>query len=79
MKVYTYSQVRQNLSEVLNCAKVEPVIVRRRGGDTFTIAPQKQQASPFDVPGVRTKASTSDILESIRESRSGTSQHPGGR
>jgi len=73
MKVYTYSQVRQNLSEVLNRAKIEPVLIRRRGGDTFTIVPQKKQASPFDVPGIKTKASTADILASVKESRSKTS------
>ncbi|MCK5529009.1 MAG: type II toxin-antitoxin system Phd/YefM family antitoxin [Kiritimatiellae bacterium] len=70
MKVYTYSQVRQNLSEVLNRAKVEPVLVKRRGGDLFTIVPQKKKESPFDVPGVKTNASTGDILEAIREGRS---------
>ena len=70
MKVYTYSQVRQNLSEVLNRAKMEPVLVKRRGGDVFTIVPQKKEKSPFDVPGVKTNVTTTDILDVIREGRS---------
>ncbi len=70
MNVYTYSQARQNLSEVLNCAKNEPVLIRRRSGDTFSIIPQKEKMSPFDISGVKTKASMSDILASIKESRS---------
>ena len=70
MNVYTYSQARQNLSEVLNCAKNEPVLIRRRSGDTFSITPQEDKLSPFDIPGVKTKASMPNILDSIRESRS---------
>ena len=69
MKVYTYSQARQNLSEVLNRSKSEEVLIRRRGGEVFRVAPQPQEGSPFDVEGVRTKAKTEDILCAIREVR----------
>jgi len=74
MKVYTYSQARQNLSEVLNQAKEEEVLIRRRGGDCFAVVPKPREGSPFDVPGVKTKATTSDILAAVRESRSKTSR-----
>ena len=74
MKVYTYSQARQNLAEVLNQSKDEAVLIRRRGGDCFTVAPKPRQGSPFDVAGVKTAATTSDILTAVRESRSKTSQ-----
>jgi prevent-host-death family protein len=70
MKIYTYSQARQKLSEVLNRARNEEVLIRRRGGDTFAIVPRTQSGSPFDVPGVKTQATTDDILSAIRESRS---------
>lgn len=70
MKVYTYSQARQNLAAVLNQAKGETVLIRRRGGDSFAIIPKPREGSPFDVPGVKTRASTSDILSAVRESRS---------
>jgi prevent-host-death family protein len=78
MKVYTYSQARQNLAEVLNQAKDEEVLIRRRGGDSFAIVPKPREGSPFDVPGVKTGATTSDVLAAVKESRSKTSQqrHP---
>lgn len=70
MKVYTYSQARQNLAEVLNQSKDEEVIIRRRGGECFVIVPKARTGSPFDVPGVKTTADTVDILAAVRESRS---------
>ena len=79
MKVYTYSQARQNLAEVLNQSKDEAVIIRRRGGDSFAVVPKPREDSPFDVPGVKTAATTSDILAAVRESRSKTSQQRRGR
>jgi prevent-host-death family protein len=77
MKVYTYSQARENLSEVLNRAKEEEVLIRRRGGEVFRVVPQSPGGSPFDVPGVKTKAKTSDILDAIREVRSRQEGHAG--
>lgn len=74
MKVYTYSQARQNLAEVLNQSKAEEVLIRRRGGDCFAVVPKPKQGSPFDVPGVKTRATTADILSAVRESRLKTSQ-----
>jgi len=69
MKVYTYSEARQKLSEVLNLAKREEVLIKRRGGETFSVIYKKGNASPFDVPGIKTDATTQDILEAVRESR----------
>jgi hypothetical protein len=74
MKVYTYSQARQNLAEVLNQSKGEAVLIRRRSGDSFTVMPKPREGSPFDVPGVKTTATTADILTAVRESRLKTSQ-----
>ena len=69
MKVYTYSEARQRLSDVLNTARSEEVIIKRRGGETFSIIYRKSKKSPFDVPGIQTKATTKDILVAVRESR----------
>lgn len=69
MKVYTYSEARQKFSEVLDIAKSEAVIIKRRGGETFKIIFTKSLKSPFDVPGIKTKATTKDILDAINESR----------
>ena len=70
MKVYTYSEARRRLSEVLNIAKTEEVIIKRRGGEVFSIVCKKSSKSPFDMKGINTKATTSDILDAIKESRS---------
>ena len=78
MKVYTYSQARQNLAAVLNQSKNEEVIIRRRGVESFAVVPKPREGSPFDVPGVKTGATTADILAAVKESRSKTSRrrHP---
>jgi prevent-host-death family protein len=37
MKVYTYSEARQKFSTVLDIAKSEDVIIKRRGGERISI------------------------------------------
>jgi hypothetical protein len=70
MKVFTYSQARRQLSAVLDTARKEKVLITRRGGDRFCLSYEAAPESPFDVPGIRTKATTRDILAAVRESRS---------
>jgi prevent-host-death family protein len=70
MKVYTYSEARQKFSTVLDIAKYEDVIIKRRGGETFKIIFTKSPKSPFDVAGIKTKSTTKDILNAVKESRS---------
>ena len=72
MKVYTYSEARQRFSEVLNIARTEEVIIKRRGGESFSITLKKTRKSPFDVPGINTRAMTEDILDAISASRART-------
>lgn len=80
MKIYTVSQARRNLSEVLNKAQSEEVFIRRRGGQVFRVAPKTPKGSPFDVPGVKTGATTTDILAAIQEVRAWPRPHfPAGR
>ena len=74
MKVYTYSEARQKFSAVLDIAKSEEVIIKRRGGETFKIIFTKSPKSPFDVPGIKTKATTKDILDAVNESRARTAE-----
>jgi len=70
MKVFTYSQARQSLATVLDTARKEEVLISRRGGDTFAVTYKTTPKSPFDVPGIKTLATTQDILEAIKKSRS---------
>ena len=69
MKQFTYSQARQRLSEVLDAARDEEVLITRRGGDSFSVVYKTRASSPFDVPGIQTKATTKDILDAVRASR----------
>ena len=69
MKQFTYSEARQRLSELLDLACDEEVLITRRGGDTFSLVYKPAKHSPFDVPGIETKATTKDTLEASRDSR----------
>ena len=71
MTVFSYSQARQNFASVLDIARQEgSVQIRRKGGQLFSITPvTKIKRSPFDIKGVKTRATTADILEAIKESR----------
>ncbi len=69
MKVYTYSQARQKLSELLNQAQHEEVLIRRKDGAIFSVISKRKKKSPFDVKGIKANVSTQDILDAIKESR----------
>lgn len=70
MKVFTYSEARQNLSKLLVLAQREEVEIRRKDGSTFALrAKRRESKSPFDVPGVSTSVTTSNILDAVRDSR----------
>ncbi len=70
MKVYTYSQAREKLSDILEESKKEEIIIRRRKGDMFSIIPKSSASrSPFDVDGLHKSISRKEILEAIYESR----------
>jgi len=57
MKVFTYSEARQNLSNLLIMAQNEEIVIRRKDGAIFSLTAKKRKAtSPFDVPGIKTKA-----------------------
>ncbi len=70
MKVFTYSEARQNLSRLLTLAQKEEVEIRRKDGSVFSLrSKQSESTSPFDLSGVSTGASTADVLDAVRESR----------
>ena len=70
MNVYTYSEARQKLASVLDCAKQSgKVLIRRKDGSVFSLIPETQPRSPFDVKGIKTDISTQEIVSFVRESR----------
>ncbi|HSW01149.1 MAG TPA: type II toxin-antitoxin system prevent-host-death family antitoxin [Sedimentisphaerales bacterium] len=70
MRVYTYSEARQKLAEVLDQAESSgKVIIRRKDGRTFALVPEQPSGSPLDVPSIKTKISTREIVATAREGR----------
>ncbi|MBK6999851.1 MAG: type II toxin-antitoxin system Phd/YefM family antitoxin [Rhodoferax sp.] len=70
MKVYTFSEARQQFSAVLDCAQKEgEVRVTRRDGRIFLIQPLQARASPLAVEGVDLDISKNDLLAFIHEGR----------
>jgi prevent-host-death family protein len=75
VKVYSYSEARQQLSELLNRASRDgEVEIRRRGGEAFLVRPSTRSGSPLDVPGVNTGLSRREVLGLVRESRRSTAR-----
>ncbi len=70
MKVYTYSEARQHLAEVLEQARRDGgVWIRRRGGQMFVLKPDSLTPSPLDIKGVDLGITTEEIVDCVRESR----------
>ena len=75
MKVYTFSEARQQLASVLDYARADGAVqVTRRGGQVYTITPLKSVAtSPLNVRGVTLKkrplVTAKDIVDAVREGR----------
>jgi len=70
MKAFTYSEARQNLSKLLLLAQDEEVEIRRKDGSIFSLmSKEKKSKSPFDIQGLKTKATTQDILDAVEHSR----------
>lgn len=70
MQIYTYSEARQKLAIVLDQAENSgKVLIRRKDGRTFALIPENIAVSPLDVPTIRAKISTKEIVDIIREGR----------
>jgi len=70
MKVYTYTEARQKLADLLDRAGEEgEVVVRRRDGREYVVRPRRAETSPLDVEPVETDLSREEIVRAVRESR----------
>ena len=70
MRVYTYSEARQNLASLLDVAKRDgSVAIRCRDGQTFILSPQPMDNSPIDVEGVDLDITTEEIIDINRQGR----------
>jgi hypothetical protein len=70
MKVFTYSEARQNFAHLLALAQEDEVEIRRKDGTVFSLTKKtRKTGSPLDVAGLKTKATTRQIIDAVRESR----------
>ncbi len=70
MIVYTYSEARQKLAQVLDQVLQQgEVRIKRRDGQVFIITPETQTGSPLDVPGIDTDLTATEIIQFIQEGR----------
>ena len=69
MLVFSYSEARKKLAEVLDLAREEEVIIRRRNGETFSVTGVRRSASPLDVCGITIGLTTGELVDAIREGR----------
>lgn len=69
MKVYSYSEARQKLAELLDQAQSEEVLIKRKDGTVFSVKSKRERKSPFDVKGIQSKVTKKSIVDAVRESR----------
>jgi hypothetical protein len=70
MRVYTYSEARQKLALVLEQAEnTGKVLIQRKDGRAFALIPERSTISPLDVPSIKAKITTKEIVDIIREGR----------
>jgi antitoxin (DNA-binding transcriptional repressor) of toxin-antitoxin stability system len=71
MEVFTYSEARQNLAQLLDkVARGERIRIRRKDGQLFDLKTARENASPLDVEGMDLGVSSEEIVGIVRESRS---------
>ena len=70
MDVFTYSEARQKLSAVLDRAQhTGKVLIRRKDGRAYALVPEKNVSSPLDVPSIKARVSTEEIVDIVRSGR----------
>lgn len=71
MKTYTYSDVQQNLSLILNMAVNEDVVIKRPDGIRFRLMYLKDNTptSPLNIDGITTDITTQELVDIVREQR----------
>ncbi len=70
MRVYTYSEARQNFASLLETAQKDGAVrIRRKDGSSFVVQPESTGASPLDIEGVDLGVTTDEIVDMVREGR----------
>lgn len=72
MTVFTFSNARQNFASLLDTAsKTGEVLIKRQDGRVYSLRQKTTKRSSLEVKGINTKITTQELINIIRESRSG--------
>ena len=75
MKVYTYSEARQQFATVLEEAGREGAVrIQRKDGQVFVVRPERTKASPLDVPALDLRLTRKEIVKFVHAGRMPTQQ-----
>lgn len=70
MMVYTYSEARQKLAQLLDEVLEEgEVRIKRKDGQEFVVKPVSKKVSPLDVPGLDLGIDATEIIQFIQVGR----------
>lgn len=70
MRVYTFSEARRKLADLLNRAsETGEVRIRRKDGEEYVVRPRRRKGSPLEVPAVEADVNAEDIVSAVREGR----------
>lgn len=70
MMVYTYSEARQKLAQLLDEVLEEgEVRIKRKDGQEFVVKPVSKKTSPLDVPGLDLGIDATEIVQFIQVGR----------
>ena len=70
MKIFTYSEARQNFSKLLTMAQTQDIEIRRKDGSAFILKEKViPVGSPFDVASPLVNIDSDVIVDAVRESR----------
>jgi antitoxin Phd len=70
VRVYTYSEARQNLASLLDIAQRDGAVrIRRKDGQSFVLQPEVRRGSPLDVEPVKINVTTDEIVRIVRKGR----------
>jgi len=68
MRIYTFSEARQNFSSILDLAQKEGVVrINRRDGKAFIVKPVEDNDSPLNINGVNLNLTAEEIVDAVRE------------
>ncbi len=70
MRIYTYTEARQQLAALLDRAVREgEVRIKRKDGSEFTLQPAPRSTSPLEVGAVESDLTATEIVAAVREGR----------